>query len=226
MFPETDPAVFTRAFWKRPEPSPKGDPDGNMICLAVGQAISAWEEAEGALATLFCFVTRATTDTVSYRAVYRAYGTIHTSNGRREAIAAAAEIHFGSYWDKVRKPFTEVLEAVGHASRRRDDIAHGIVRSYTVNNEPFGAFLTPPEYNQSRTHAGIQDADPLAFLRARYRYTSADITGIAAKFQKLHFAVANFSLKVLVREGQRIPLVDEILSAELAEKKPRQVGPS
>jgi hypothetical protein len=218
MLPETDPAMFTKAFWNRPEPSPKGDPDANDICLAVGRALAAWEEAEGALATLFCFVTRATTDTVSYQAVYRAYGTIHTSTGRRDAITAAAEVHFGSYWDNVKKPFTKVLEAVGHASKRRDDIAHGIVRSYTVDNEAFGAFLTPAEYNQNRTHASIQGDARLDFLRARYRYRSAEIIDIAVKFQKLHFAIVNFSLKVLIREG-RIPLVEEILQAELAKKK-------
>jgi hypothetical protein len=219
VFPETDPAVFTKAFWKRPQPSPKGDPDGNMIYLAVGSALSAWEEAEGELANLFCYVTRATADAVSYRAVYRAYGTIHTSTGRREAITAAAEIHFGPNWDKVRKSFTGVLEAVGHASKRRDDIAHGVVRSYAVQYEDFGAFLTPPEYNQGRTHAVSQGGEPLDFLRARYRYTSADIMGIASKFEKLHSAVVSYSFKVILREG-RIPLVDEIFQAELSSRRP------
>jgi len=218
MPPETDPALFTEAFWKRPEPSSKGDSDGNTICQAVGRALSAWEEAEGALADLFCFVTRATSDAASYRAVYRAYGAIHTSAGRREAITAAAEVHFSPYWDKIKKSFTGVLDAVGQASKRRDDIAHGVVRSYVVNNEDFGAFLTPPEYNQGRTHAQMQGSEPLDFLRARYRYTSADIMGIAAKFRKLHFAVRDYSFKVMFRDG-RIPLVDEIIQSELAKRK-------
>jgi hypothetical protein len=215
---ETDPALFKETFWKRPEPRQKGDPDGSMICQAVGNALSAWEMAEGELARLFCLVTRATTAT-SYRAVYRAFGAIHTNTGRRDVIAAAAEVHFSPYWEnnKVRKSLTQVLEAVRHGSKLRDDIAHGMVASYVVQHEDFGAFLAPPEYNQSRTHAEVQGDDPLGFLRARYRYTSADILGIAAKFQKLHVAIANYSLKAMFQEG-RIPIVEEILRAEQAAK--------
>jgi hypothetical protein len=130
MLPKTDPALFTEAFWKRPQTSPKGNPNADGICQAVGRALSEWEHAEGALADLFCVVTRVT-DAVSYRAVYRAYGTIDTSAGRREAITAAAEIHFSPYWDKARKSLDQLLEAVARASRRRDDIAHGIVASFT-----------------------------------------------------------------------------------------------
>ena len=86
-----------------------------------------------------------------------------------------------------------------------------------VNNEAFGAFLMPPEYNQSRTHAEAQGNEPLDSFRARYRYTSADIMDTAAKFQKLHFAIANYSIKATAHEG-RIPLVEEILRAERAAK--------
>jgi hypothetical protein len=216
---ETDPALFKETYWNRPEPRQKGDPDVNMIYHAVGNALSWWEIAEGELAQLFCFVTRATTDATSYRAVYRAFGAIHTNAGRRDVITAAAEVHFSPYWQNktVRKSLTQVLDAVRHGSKLRDDIAHGMVASYVVQHEDFGAFLTPPEYNQSRTHAEFQGGEPLDLLRTRYRYTSADIMDIAAKFQKLHLAIGSYSLKVICHEG-RIPIVEEILRAEQAAK--------
>jgi hypothetical protein len=41
--------------------------------------------------------------------------------------------------------------------------------------------------------------------------------GFAAKFQKLHLAVANYSYRAMFHEG-RLPIVDEILQAERAKK--------
>lgn len=42
--PDLEKIMFSKEFWKRPEPSPKGDNSQEPIYQAVGKALSNWEE--------------------------------------------------------------------------------------------------------------------------------------------------------------------------------------
>jgi hypothetical protein len=125
--PEKNP-LFTVQYWDRQTASEKGDPNGDMIAQAVGYALSESELADQALSELFVTMTECTTS-VTYNVVRRAYGSIESNSGRRNAIMAAAEVYFGAYWDNkfVRQFLVDIINAVQWASRRRDDIAHGII---------------------------------------------------------------------------------------------------
>jgi hypothetical protein len=202
--PEKEP-LFTERYWDRQTPSERGDPNGDIIAQAVGYALSSWESADQALAHLFIQLTECTT-TNTFSAIRRAYGSIESNSGRRNAVTAAAEVYFGQHWqDKlVRQPFTDIINAVQWASKRRDDVAHGVIfSSITVDDTHYGAFLLPPEYNTGRTFAYIGDsADPLRIMRAKYRYTSANIREWQSKFSELAEAILIYTASLRGEEGR------------------------
>src|SRR5262249_21389834 len=133
--------------------------------------------------------------------IRRAFGVVNSSSTRRQMILAAAEAYFGESWDdkNVRGSFSRVLEAISFASRRRDDIAHGIARRITLDQKPLGWFLFPANYNTERTKAfGRDKSDPLYFTFTEFRYTSDQIKDFARKFGELKLLV--FTQTNLIRK--------------------------
>ena len=66
-----------------------------------------------------------------------------------KAILAAAEAYLSMYhyWENkgAKRVITEVVEAVGFASKRRDDVAHGIVwGSITIDGHNYGSLSDAP----------------------------------------------------------------------------------
>jgi hypothetical protein len=183
--------VFTQDYWTRPENQNLGDADNNNIYHAVGYALTCWEIAEEALAELYLVLTH--TEKSSISPVRRAFGSIESNSGRRKAIEAAAEAHFERRWEEndIRKAFLLVIDAVARASRRRDDLAHGIALGQQFDERSFGAFLFPPDYNTPRTHmyADTGDGDPLFFTMTKYRFTSQQIMEFANRFNQLKEAI-------------------------------------
>jgi hypothetical protein len=140
-------------------------------------------------------------------------------------VMAAAEVYFGNYWDskRVRQSLTDIINAVQWASKRRDDIAHGtIIGRIVIDGESYGGFLVPPEYNTGRTFAFMgDDADPLRFIRAKYRYTASNIMEWQSKFGLLREAIWDYTIKIKRQDG-RLPFADALLAspADKDEKKP------
>jgi hypothetical protein len=226
--PSAKAELFTEKFWNRPSPGGKGDGNPDSIAQAVGYALTNWERADQEMAGIFIVMTGTdvastgdaeliTAATIANAAIRRAFGAIHTSTGRRDAITSAAEIHFGALWDnkEVKKSWMNLYTAIGRASILRDDLAHGIIwGKISLNGIVYGAFLMPPEYNSDRTHAFIKDEDdPLGFMRAKYRYTKANIETVSQKFATLREALNNYANVVTKRKGV-IPLVEAILSEQ------------
>ena len=114
-------------YWSRPKNSAVGDADVDLIYRAVGRALSQWEMLEQRLANLFLIVCECPDS--SANPVRRAYGAIENGTLRRQALEQAARVYFGKSWDIpiVERSFKRMIEAVSLASKRRDDIAHGIV---------------------------------------------------------------------------------------------------
>lgn len=179
--------LFPKGYFARAKPEAVGDQDVSAIFHAVGFALTNWEQAECALATLFYVVSNAT-EVNALNAIRRAFGAIESSAGRRRAIRAAAEIYFSHEWTNplVRDPFDGLLKAFDDGAARRDEIAHGTAYGLTADGTALGAFLYPAEYNTQRTLAlmGAHD-DPFGITRATYRYTSLNILDYAAKFSEL-----------------------------------------
>ena len=187
-FYEPNVEVLAKPHWKRPDNKNKGDPNDDVVYKAVGVALTNWEKLEETLAVLFLSVTEQTNS--STNPVKRAFGAVESSGTRRKMLLAAADAYFGVDWDdkEIRLSFFRVIEAVGFASQRRDDIAHGKV--YHFNKEPnFGAFLLPANYNTDRTKAWTysseSETDPLFFTFTQFRYTSDDINEFAKRFEQL-----------------------------------------
>lgn len=194
----SDQSLFAINYWKGAKLSSQGSSSQVEVFQAVGAALSAWESVESMLATLYVILCDG--ETGSYKALARTFGSITSSGSRRDAIKAAAEIYFGPDWDnlKVKKRLTRMLESIGEASRRRDEIAHGQAFGITVDNNSYGYFLSASEYISSRNHAfpQVNPDDPLAFFTAKYRYSAAEIFEFEMKFNLLREAVRQYLISI------------------------------
>src|SRR5947208_13024631 len=125
------PPIFTEQFWKRPDPQPKGADSADSLYEAVGRALSQWEGVDQELANLFIeFTCEPATGEMTKHAIRRAYGSIISTAGRREAIRVAAEVYFPTWIrenETEKASLTDILNAAGWAAKLRDDIAHGVV---------------------------------------------------------------------------------------------------
>lgn len=221
-----DNPVFTPKYWERPAPREQGDSGADRIYHAVGCALSAWEEADQALAHLFLVLSEPST-AVTPGALLRTYGTIFGNAGRREAVTAVAEVALAQYWHvkPIKGSITNIKTAFENASSRRDDIAHGYaLGSIKVDNREYGAFLVPPEYNAKFTYPFMQ-AGELGFLKARYRYTSEDIYGFARKFNELRNTIFDYTAAIAKKEDGNRPLVLELLKAHGTDGKKKLSDP-
>ncbi len=188
-------------FWKRPEPKASGDESYDAILQAVGSALTAWENLENDFARLFGMLCSGSPP-FSSPAAQRAYGAIASNSGRRDAMVAAAEVHFNLHTHTKEAPakFARLMAHFQQGSSRRNEIAHGYAVHYEVDGRDLGSFLIPPEYNSRKTSVWTLEAakaaeagDSFAGLRVDYRYTSGDIVGFAAKFALLRNSVLRFS---------------------------------
>ncbi len=194
----SDQSLFAKKYWKAPELSPQGSASQVEVFQAVGAALSAWESVESALATLYVILCDG--ETGPYKALARTFGSITSSGSRRNAIKAAAEIYFGPHWDipKVKKRLTHMLDSIGEASQRRDEIAHGQAYGVTIDNKSHGYFLFASDYISSRNHAfpQVNSDDPLSFFTAKYRYSAVDILEFEIKFNSLREAVWQYLVSI------------------------------
>ncbi len=172
-----------------------GDQSVNEIWLSVGVSLTNWEQVELYAASLFEYFVECKT-----KAAARVYGSIMSAAGRSTSIRAAADVFFPRYHvsDADQKSLNLLLQHFGRASRRRDDIAHGMALGITVDGTNFGAFLVPPDYNSSLTHAQMQETkqpdtwDTWSLFRHRYRYNSSDMNAISVKFNALRNVIGDY----------------------------------
>lgn len=84
--------------WNSPPSKEYGDVTDDAVFLAVGRALSTWEEIEVALANMFALFVESYSD-----AAKRAFGAISSSSGRREALENAAEMFASMQGDDFPK---------------------------------------------------------------------------------------------------------------------------
>jgi hypothetical protein len=207
--------------WARPKTPAKGDPNPDMTFVSVGRALTAWEQIESALAFLFMVFSEASAANTAV-IVGRTYGVIGFNPGRRLAIQTAAEIYFGHYWGYAKTELNRLLSHVQHASERRDEIAHGQVGSFMVNNVAVGSFLIPPDYNTRLFTPYVMpqiNDDPLSFTRAKYKYTSIEIHSIVAKFHDLRNRINNYTNKYAKTQGKFAQDVNAVFQHYIEHRK-------
>ncbi|BCZ77007.1 hypothetical protein PTKU64_06820 [Paraburkholderia terrae] len=189
---QAETPVLQNGYWEHKAFAPASTDTQDQLFHAVGAALSSWESAESALATLYVVLCDVETGS-SYSAISRTFGSIPSSAGRRKIIKAAAEIYFGMHWQShpIKKGLTDLLAAFTKAAERRDEFAHGQAYSFSINGESPGCFLFASQYIASRNlpfPLGNPE-DPFSYLSSTYRYTAAEILDFARKFIELRDAV-------------------------------------
>jgi hypothetical protein len=197
--------------WDISPPPTIGDASEDITFAAVGRALTRWEEFEVMFASLFS--TLVSTDDNTAAAI-RAYGSVITFRGRAEMVRAAAEVHFRLFPNEALwKTFkTFVNQLTGHASPRRNEIAHGVVRPYLsiVDGNATRTFcLFPPYYAANKNEieriemrdGGIQ----LTWHTAKYVYSSVEINNFAKSFKALVPALAGTVLGPILAAKKGIP---------------------
>jgi hypothetical protein len=212
--------LFPDNFFARPDSQPQGDGTADAIYLAVGAALSNWEEMEEALASLYFALTGSDT-AAAYHAIMRTYGSIESNTGRRKALESVAHVYLISHFDEdyIKKPFNDLILNISSGAKRRDDIAHGRVHGLTVDDTFYGHFLFPVDYNNSRSNpfTGMNKKDahtPFHSMKGHYRYTSADISSISYKFSVLRRKIHEFAAQCS-KENNGVP---RIVSEGIAHK--------
>jgi hypothetical protein len=191
--------ILLERYWGRPIPREHGDPDSKPIFHAVGYTLTQWENTDQALIGLFRKLTRTGGSIESRYTISRSYSSIESHRAQRIVLAATAEAYFSHHRERqdLRQSVADIVNAAEWAADRRDDIAYGIAwQSISVDGRDVGSFLMPPEYRCEPAPPPVPDAeDPLGFVRARYRYTSADILSFAAKFGDLRDVISGLQLE-------------------------------
>lgn len=194
--------------WNSPPSKEYGDVTDDAVFLAVGRALSTWEEIEVALANMFALFVESYSD-----AAKRAFGAISSSSGRREALENAAEMFATMQGDDFpKKDFDQILSHIAKASGRRNEIAHGIVTAFELDGKKHGHFLVPASYNSRKTAARTNEwwlklasdpEDQFMVFGGKYRYTSADIAHFTRLFAILNQQIHGFFMEQMMLYGRK-----------------------
>lgn len=126
------------SIWDRPyTPDFRGgDETKQEIYVAVGTALTAWEELEGEVANLFAHLT-GSADQFHLGPAIRAFGAVSGAKMRAQMLDLASTAFFQNLtlFDEKNEAVMTALGAVAEAiksyrgwSDRRNDVAHGAVR--------------------------------------------------------------------------------------------------
>lgn len=196
-------------YWDEPDTKDFGYKSEDTLFISIGHALTVWEQIENMLSMMFALFVESGSD-----AARRAYGAISSASGRREALGMAAQVFAGNQVsDFPMRDFQLLMNHVGKASGRRNEIAHGIVTSFSLDGNEHGFFLVPADYNSRKTAARTIEwrknlsaqtsTDQFAIFGSLYRYTSSDINHFRHLFKKLFQQVGGFYMEQMVLYGQR-----------------------
>lgn len=174
-------------YWTPPK-AVFGDSDSAPLFQSVGQSLTAWERLEFSLATLFSLLCEDKSKTAAVL-----YGNLGNNRAKTDAFKMVVEPAFGrrKVLSTERACLSLLLRHFEAAAPRRNDIAHGIVMSFTLNSTPMGPLLVPPWYSHKKTREKVDVkvlmSDDLESMVGRYsyRYTSADIDVFTTKFMNV-----------------------------------------
>jgi hypothetical protein len=202
--PKTE-RLFPPGYWDRPFSQAVGDKEAESIHAAVGAALSAREMAEEALASL-CLLLAETTNQKALLAIKQIFGSIESSAGRRNALHRLYEVYFHPHQDEkvFKTPFKQLMEAFSDGSKRRDDIAHGVVVLVRRGSDD-QFFLVPSGYNSGRNFPfkpAAADEFPFNVMKGKYRYSSKEIGAFRTQFEALQHQTIEYAMSVQKVDGQ------------------------
>lgn len=163
----------------------KGDENIEATYASVGYALSAWESLEERLAFLYVKFLNVK-DGASFAAAMRAYGTISTFRGRKEMVEAAMHAFFHEEKTPIedQEPIIEFIKLMDKHVLRRNEIAHGIVKSYTNafigEQRPLEGYVLCPHYHNPKK----QKLNDFMF-EPTFAYSSIEIKKYAEAFLEI-----------------------------------------
>jgi hypothetical protein len=188
----------TKKLWDRPpeasalapEHRSGGDATEEVLHLAVGRALSKWEDLEAGLAYLFSILAGGKDDR-HYLPAANIIGATRSVNTRCEMIRDAATgfaqyCEFMGMYEEAEPYLTELkklMKAYAGWSERRNDIAHGSVTSTT--NQSGTTYLLCPSHGNTRKWS------PRTF--PLYQYKAEEIDKFAAGFDELNASIRAYS---------------------------------
>jgi hypothetical protein len=172
--------------YDRPPFPEKGDWSESALYESIGRALSGWETFERSFAMLFqAFLS----PSLYHMPAWRAYGSVVTFRGRADMVAAAAEAYFlespaTAETPRQKSDSNTLIKRAREFSKRRNDIAHGLVGAYSSPSGPVrGLALMPADYSANKQQFR-DDLGPKAHLSTKptYAYTSVEINFFAKEF--------------------------------------------
>ena len=173
---------------KRIVPSPKfvGAEDVRQLFSYVGLCLSGWEKMETVLAKLFQVLCEAPSP-----AARRAYGTLTSSIGRKDALKAAATVFCKRNDDSdASDELDGLFKAYNDAMTYRNDVAHGMMIAEPINKQ-WCFYIAAPEYT-TKKRIVVESLDDLLEVTIEqighesiYYYRIAELSAIADRFTQL-----------------------------------------
>ena len=185
----------SEVFWKRGNGNTSGDDSPDNLWRAVGLALTSYEDLEEELAELFRFFIESNS-----KAALRAYGV---SSGRQNLLTEASKEFFNrrnGYISDIDE-FNSILKHYSCAASFRNEIAHGIVRNFRLNDSDTAGkwFLVAPSYNSRKTRSSTEytrSTYKLAEISSTYRYNAENVENRAVKCRALQKSTHFFSIKL------------------------------
>ena len=206
--------------WDVAKVAAEGDQSEEVTFAAVGRALTKWELLEQKLAWIFRVCVTDDAGNMGL-AASRAFGASIAHQGRAAMLSAAAEAFFGGAMEiakaranpdeverlvKLKADFKEMLKLAGKYAPRRNEIAHGYVREWSVPRKGIdnGYRLFPSEYATNK-HEILYDhpQHPLTGIQwPDYVYSAAEINAYAHQFEALAATADGLSSRFLLASFQ------------------------
>jgi hypothetical protein len=182
----------------RPQPL-IGEREPQALFVAVGEALTEWENVETSLAKLFAVLVSARGKSTFWLPAVQAYGSIASFKNRCDMIRVAGDAHFSTRQKIADKggPFSKLIGEAGQYAARRNEIAHGKVSEVfwydaRKKSKSGGFYLLPSLFNPRKVKkSGIA-----------YAYVSADLLHYKQEFSKLHLRIEGFRFELTRRSSR------------------------
>ncbi|MGE4064317.1 MAG: hypothetical protein AB7E79_13200 [Rhodospirillaceae bacterium] len=187
--------------WDRAPLAMAGEPDANTLYVAVGEALSEWENSELYLLRIYGLFLGVVP--VSARAS-TAYVEAKMFSKRIKVIEDEAERFFHRIHDQgLEGLFSGLSKDMQRFARRRNDIAHGVV-SLIWDKDDLGPrniddALGRGEYMLVPAVYRHKDYEPDG--SPKYRYTSSEINTYKSRFRELRDRLVTLHVQILKRRA-------------------------
>lgn len=175
----------------------EGDCDPFAIYAAVGMALSQWEMLESVFAEIYAELL-SNKSHIHREAAKSSYGMVQGSSVRTKMLKEVTRIVFldpplSSQTD-LSEQILALIKEMEKLSSVRNNIAHGCVVSYTLNNQPQGNFVVPSYYNSVRRKG-------VSLVGLTYKYNTTTVRLCGAEFSSLYLRATKVFGRLLELEG-------------------------